>query len=79
MLQKANEQIEDIKIIDKKKGLIHLSEKEQKLALARLNNPEAPLSTLVELLKEKNIEISKSGASRIFNKFHDLAISLRLK
>lgn len=78
-IQKANEQIEDIKIIDKKKGLIHLSEKEQKLALARLNNPEAPLSTLVELLKEKNIEISKSGASRIFNKFHDLAISLRLK
>ena len=34
---------------------------------------------ILELLKEKDIEISKSGASRIFNKFHDLAISLRLK
>lgn len=78
-IKKANEQINDIKIIDKKYGLIHLTEKEQKLALARLDNPEAPLSSLVDMLKEKNIEISKSGASRIFSKFHDLAISLRNK
>ena len=78
-LQKAQEQIEDIKVIDKKLGLIHLNEKEQKLALARLKNQEAPLSTLVEILKEQDIQISKSGASRIFNKFHDLAISLGVK
>lgn len=78
-LQKANEQIEDIKVIDKKYGLIHLNDKEQALAKARQANPEAPLSTLVELLKEQDITISKSGASRIFNKFHDLAISLRNK
>lgn len=78
-IKKANEQIEDIKLIDKKYGLIHLNEKEQKLALVRLDNPEAPLSLLVDMLKEKGIEISKSGASRIFNKFHDLAISLRNK
>ena len=78
-LQKAQEQIEDIKVIDAKLGLIHLNEKEQKLALARLKNPEAPLSTLVEILMEKDIKISKSGASRIFTKFHDLAISLKVK
>ena len=78
-IKKAGEQIEDIRLIDTKYGLIHLNEKEQKLALVRLDNPETPLSTLVDMLKEKGIEISKSGASRIFNKFHDLAISLRNK
>lgn len=78
-IQKANEQIEDINEIQKDYGFIHLNEKERELALSRLNNPEAPLSTLVEILKSKDIAISKSGASRIFNKFHDLANSLRSK
>ena len=78
-LLKSSEQIEDINLIKKKYGLVHLSEKEQEIANARLENPEAPLSSLVTILKEKNIQISKSGISRIFNKFHDLAISLRNK
>ena len=37
------------------------------------------LAALEQVEKEKGIEISKSGASRIFNKFHDLAISLKNK
>lgn len=77
MMQKSNEQIEDITYLQKEYGLVRLSEKEQLLAKARLENPEAPLSTLVEVLKEKGISISKSGASRIFTKFHDLVNSLR--
>lgn len=74
-IKKANEQIEDIKIIEKNIGLIHLSEKEQMLAKVRVENPEAPLSSLVEILRKEGISISKSGASRIFNKLHDLASS----
>lgn len=78
-LLKSSEQIEDINLIKKKYGLVHLSEKEQEIAKARLENPEAPLSNLVTILKDKNIQISKSGISRIFNKFHDLALTLRNK
>jgi len=78
-LAKSTEQINDINIIEKKYGLIHLNEKEQLVAKARLNNPEAPLSEIALIVKNENpnISISKSGVNRIFTSFHDLAISLK--
>lgn len=79
-IAKAKEQIEDIKLIEEKNELIHLKEKDRIIARIRLDNPEAPLSEIVNIAKEnENINVSKSGVSRIFASFHDLAESLRRK
>lgn len=79
VINKANQQLEDIRIIKEKNEFIHLSKSEQELANARVNNPEGALSFLVKELEKQGISISKASASRIFNKLHDLANCLRSK
>jgi hypothetical protein len=77
-LDKANEQIEDIKLIEQKIGLNTLNEKEQIIAKIRLENNDIPLSSISNLLKEEyNLNVSKSGVSRVFNNLHDLANRIR--
>lgn len=77
-IEKANEQIEDIKYIEEKYGLIHLTDKEQLVAKIRLENQDVPLSEIVRIIKDTSeISVSKSGVSRIFSSFHDLAKKLR--
>ena len=79
-IEKANEQLSDIKIIEEKYGFAHLNEKEQLIVKIRKENPEVPLSEIVEIAKEmSSLSISKSGVSRIFASLHDLANSLRNK
>ena len=78
-IKKANEQIQDIQTLIEKSEFIHLSEDEQKVANVRMNNQEIALSGIVNILKEEGITMSKARISRIFNKIHDKAISLRSK
>ena len=67
-------QIEDIKLIKKKKKFDKLTEKEQELALLRLENPDLSLKELGNLLKEP---ISKSGVNHRLEQIAKLADELR--
>ena len=67
-------QIEDIKFIKKKKKYDKLSDKEKELAELRLKNPN---SSLVELGKMLNPEISKSGVNHRMANISKLANELR--
>lgn len=75
-IAKANEQLEDIKILEDTHYTFKLSAKEKVVLEARKANPDAPLSGLVDYIKEKHpdISVSKSGLARIFTKIHDTAI-----
>ncbi len=71
-LEKAMRQIEDINKIYKNKALSLLNEKELALCELRVNNAEASLTQLVQLLKENyNIVLSKSGVNHLFNSIHE--------
>ena len=67
-------QIEDIKLIKKKKKIDKLSEGERALAEARLKNPN---STLSELGKLVTPNISKSGVTHRLENIAKLANELR--
>lgn len=77
---KAKLQIEDINYIINNSDLSLLSEKEKALCELRLENPEASLAYLSDLLlKNYDIAISKSGVNHLFNTIHDKAENLKIK
>lgn len=79
-LEKATKQIEDINIIKEKLGLKLLTEREQIIAQIRLDNMDAPLSQIVDiLLEEHHIKMSKSSVNRVFNSLHIMAQRLEGK
>lgn len=67
-------QIEDIKLIQKRKQFEELSEELKEVANIRLENPEASLKEIGEMLVEP---ISKSGVNHRFKKIHEIAEELR--
>ena len=67
-------QIEDIKFIKSKKQFEKLPTKEQELAQVRLNNPNASLKELGELL---STPISKSGVNHRMQNISKFAEDLR--
>ncbi len=69
-------QIEDIKFIKSKKQFDKLSPKEQELAQVRINNPNASLKELGELLTEP---LSKSGVNHRMESISKFAEELRKK
>lgn len=73
MVVAANKQIEDILSLKESRLFVKLSEKEQAVAEIRLENPETPLSALSDLLRQKGVEISKSGVDRSLKKIHEMA------
>jgi len=70
----ATKQIEAIKQIDKEIGLQSLDEKTQEIANLRLENPEASLKELGELVPEKSI--SKSAVNHRMRKITKMADEL---
>lgn len=79
-LEKANQQVEDINIIENKLGLKNLTEKEQIIAKIRLENIDIPLSQISEiLLNQYQIKMSKSSVNRVFNSLHNMANKLEGK
>jgi DNA-binding protein WhiA len=80
-IAKANEQLEDIRILEETHYTFKLTQKEKYVMEARKENPDAPLSQLVSYLEGKypDITVSKSGSSRIFNKIHDTALFAKRK
>lgn len=70
----ARKQIEDIEYIEKTKGLKYLNETLRKLAELRLEEPDANLSELGEML---NPPVSKSGVNHRLRKISSIADSLR--
>lgn len=75
-ISSAVKQIEDIKFIKAKKKFDRLTEKEQELANVRLENPDASLQELGNLLEKK---ISKSGVNHRLEAIEKLADELRNK
>ncbi len=70
-LKKAQEQINDIKLIQEKNQFQALNEKERVVSLIRINNPEASLSLISDILiDEYSISLSKSGVNNLFNSIH---------
>lgn len=65
----ANDQIEQIKVIDKKIGIQSLPENLREIARLRLKNPEA---TLLELGAIAENSISKSGVKHRLNKIKEI-------
>ena len=79
-LEKANEQINDINIIEEKLGIKNLTEKEQAIAKIRLENIDIPLSQISDiLLSDYQIKMSKSSVNRVFNSLHEMAKRLQGK
>jgi len=70
----ATKQIEAIKLVDREVGLQTLAEKTQEIANLRLENPEASLKELGELVPEK--AISKSAVNHRMRKITKLADEL---
>lgn len=70
----ARRQIEDIEYIEKTKGLKFLSESLRELAQLRLEEPDANLSELGEML---NPPVSKSGVNHRLRKISSIAKSIR--
>lgn len=71
----AAKQVEDIQLIDEKKGLETLPEKLQNLARFRLTHPELSLKEVAAQVPDG--PISKSGVNHRFKKLHEIADNLR--
>lgn len=67
-------QVESIRLIDEKRGLSSLPEKLQEAARLRLENPEASLIELSELMDPP---IGKSGINHRFKKIEEIAEKIR--
>lgn len=67
-------QIEDIKLIKKKKKFDDLSKQLQEIALVRLENPDMSLEELGKLLSKP---LGKSGVNHRLKKIHEIAEELR--
>ncbi|MFA6666998.1 MAG: DNA-binding protein WhiA [Bacilli bacterium] len=78
-LKISNEQIEDIKQIDKSLGLKNISnEKLRELCYLRLENKDLTYKELAALLSKKlNKEVSKSNVNHLFIKIKDMAKGYR--
>lgn len=63
-------QIEDIKLIQSKNKFDDMSEELKEVAVLRLENPEASLKEIGEMLKTP---LSKSGVNHRFQKIHEIA------
>lgn len=70
----ARRQIEDIEYIEKTKGLKYLNDSLRRLAELRLEEPDANLSELGEML---NPPVSKSGVNHRLRKISSIASALR--
>ena len=73
-IQSSVKQIENIKLIKKRKKFDKLTPKEQELAQVRLENPDATLSELGQLLENP---MSKSGVNHRMEGINRLADELR--
>lgn len=71
--QAAAQQLIDIELLDKEMGLANLPPKLQEAAEVRLNNPEATLAELADMLG-----IGKSGMNHRLNKLSEMARDIRL-
>lgn len=71
----AAKQVEDIQLIDEKKGINSLPEKLQNLARFRLTHPELSLKEVAEQVPDG--PISKSGVNHRFKRLHEIADNLR--
>ena len=71
--QAAAQQLVDIELLSRETGLANLPPKLREAAEARLNNPEATLTELAELL-----DIGKSGMNHRLNKLSAMAEDIRL-
>ena len=70
----ACRQIDDIELIIKKKGIGYLSDKLQKIALLRIENPDAPLQELGEMMDPP---LGKSGVNHRLRKISQIAEELK--
>ena len=70
----AQRQIEDIKYIESEVGLSYLPEKLQAIARIRLDNPDAPLQEIGDLM---NPPLGKSGVNHRLRKISEIAEKLR--
>ena len=70
----AQKQIEDIKLIEKNRGLDALPLKLKQAAVLRLENPELPLSELAAMMDPP---LAKSGLNHRFAKLAEIAGSIR--
>ena len=78
LVQTANNQIEDIELINKKLGLDVLDEKEQIVAIYRLKYRDVSLSELSEIISiETQKNITKSGIYHRFKKISEIANRIR--
>lgn len=77
MVVNAEKQIADILFLKENRLFARLNEKEQAVAEVRLENPEAPLSALSDLLKQRGVEISKSGVNRTLKKIHETVCAVK--
>ncbi|MDH6604297.1 DNA-binding protein WhiA [Bacilli bacterium PM5-9] len=76
----AQSQIEMIEKIDKFLGIDKLEDKLEKIALIRLQNPEASLIELCEIYNKNNIEqISKSGMNHRLRKIKEIANKINVR
>ncbi|NLY70118.1 MAG: DNA-binding protein WhiA [Clostridiales bacterium] len=73
-IMSASKQIRDIKLIDERQGIESLPPKLYEVAKLRLENPEATLSELGELLDPP---LKKSGINHRFKKIEEIANSLK--
>ena len=74
-IDKANVQIEQIKLIDKHLGIDNIiNEKVQLLCKLRLKDPEASYADLSSMMSEElNIQVSKSNIGHLFRKIENMA------
>ena len=74
-IDKANVQIEQIKLIDKHLGIDNIiNEKVQLLCKLRLKDPEASYADLSTMMSEElNIPVSKSNIGHLFRKIENMA------
>ena len=75
MLTKASvNQINDIKLIQKLKKFEELPEYLKEISIVRIENPDASLKTLGEMLEKP---IGKSGVNHRLKKIHEIAEELK--
>lgn len=75
---KGEEQCKEIQYLIDNNAFSLLSEKEQYVAELRLNNQDASLVQIRDLLLENyHINLSKSGINHLFSKIHDCYIGLK--
>jgi len=71
----AGRQVDNIKLIDEKIGIGKLPGRLQEVARIRMENPEAPLKELCDMMRTE--KISKSGLNHRLKKLDDIADKLR--